>query len=85
MLSLKVSVTIRDVCLLLNQLSLTKNLIQNDWNTVKHPKPKNKPKIEKKFNASLKVVKNYHKPAKVFVSRFHPDTSEQEVQEYVCS
>ena len=31
------------------------------------------------------MVKNYHKPAEVFVSRFHPDTSEQEVQEYVCS
>ena len=73
-------------CLLaLESASLSKNLIQNDWNTVKRPKPKNKPKIGKKFNASLKVVKNYHKPAEVFVSRFHPDTSEQEVQEYVCS
>ena len=31
------------------------------------------------------MVKNYHKPAEVFVSSFHTNTSEQKVQEYVCS
>ena len=42
-------------------------------------------KLEKNSAASLKAVKNFKKPAEVFSTRFHPETSEDKITSFVAS
>ena len=53
-----------------------------EWKLIEIKKSKSKPKIGKNENSSLKVVKKYHKPTNLFVSRFHPETTQNEIELY---
>lgn len=48
-------------------------------------KKKRKPKLGKKEDSSLKVVKHFSKPAEIFISRLEPNTTEAQLNSFVQS
>lgn len=52
----------------------------NDWHTIQR---KRMPKLGKKEETSLRVVKHFSKPAEIFISRLDPETTDDQMHEYV--